>query len=290
MQDHDRLFKQLLTSFFAEFIQLFFSEIHQRIDWSSLEFLDKEVFSDQPKKRHVDLLVKVRTRKEDPLVLLIHVEHQAQSQSDFAERMFDYYCYLRIAYRLPVFPIALFSFDSPARLEPDQFLNQLLDLRVIDFKFKVIQLNRLRWSDFVRSSNPIAGALMAKMHFGVAERPIVKLQCLRLLVTLRLDPDKQKLIANFVNTYLQLTTEETKKLQQELQNMQPREAIAVQQVTNEWTKQGRREGLKLGRSQQQTKIVVNMHQKGLALDLIAAVTELRASQVEKILRKAGLTS
>ena len=46
MIDHDRLFKELLTTFFVEFLELFFPEVAAYLEPDSLEFLDKEVFTD----------------------------------------------------------------------------------------------------------------------------------------------------------------------------------------------------------------------------------------------------
>jgi hypothetical protein len=42
--EHDRLFKALLTTFFVEFLDLFFPEMNQYLNRKSIEFLDKEVF------------------------------------------------------------------------------------------------------------------------------------------------------------------------------------------------------------------------------------------------------
>ena len=41
--DHDRLFKELLTTFFIEFVELFLPEVAAYIERDSLVFLDKEV-------------------------------------------------------------------------------------------------------------------------------------------------------------------------------------------------------------------------------------------------------
>ena len=38
--DHDRLFKELLTTFFVEFLELFFPETLPYLDRDSVEFLD----------------------------------------------------------------------------------------------------------------------------------------------------------------------------------------------------------------------------------------------------------
>ncbi len=44
--DHDRLFKELLSTFFLEFLDLFFPEVTSSIEADSLTLLDKEIFTD----------------------------------------------------------------------------------------------------------------------------------------------------------------------------------------------------------------------------------------------------
>jgi len=46
MIDHDRLFKELLTAFFWEFIDLFLPEVAVYLDRDSITFVDKEIFTD----------------------------------------------------------------------------------------------------------------------------------------------------------------------------------------------------------------------------------------------------
>lgn len=43
MTDHDRLFKELLSTFFLEFLDLFRPEVGKYIERGSIVFLDKEV-------------------------------------------------------------------------------------------------------------------------------------------------------------------------------------------------------------------------------------------------------
>ena len=65
MVDHDRLFKELLRTFFSEFVELFLPEVAGYMERNHLEFLDKEVLTDIASgERHVvDLLVKARIRQ-----------------------------------------------------------------------------------------------------------------------------------------------------------------------------------------------------------------------------------
>ena len=127
--------------------------------------------------------------------LLIHVENQAQYESFFERRMFRYFAFLSHNHGLPVYPIALLSFDSPRTQQPHRYEVVIANKVILQFDYEVIQLNRLNWRDFLRHENPVATALMAKMRIDKKERPRVKLECLRLLATLKLDPARTQYLS-----------------------------------------------------------------------------------------------
>ena len=49
---------------------------------------------------------------------------------------------------------------------------------------------------------------MAKMAFKPEERVKVKLECLRMIASLKLDPARTELISGFIDTYLRLNEQE----------------------------------------------------------------------------------
>ena len=202
--DHDRLFKELLTTFFWEFVEAFLPEVAGYLDRDSVTFLDKEVFTDVTagERHEVDLVAQGRFKGHDSC-FLVHVEQQAQSQADFGRRMFRYFARLYDQHGLPVYPVVVFSHDQQ-KLELDHHEVRFPDRRVLDFRYRVIQLRRLSWRRFVNRPNPVVCALMSKMRIAPADRPRVKLECLRLLTTLRLDPARVHLISGFIDTYLHL--------------------------------------------------------------------------------------
>lgn len=242
--NHDRLFKQLISTFFIEFIELFLPQVREYLDGEvEIVPLDKEIFTDitSGDKHEVDLLMKVKFRGQDAY-FLIHVENQASAQSDFPRRMFHYFARLHEKYGLPIYPVVIFSFDTPLRREPQQYEVAFPDRSVLQFQYRVIQLNQLSWRKFVNTPNPVACALMAKMKMKPEERPKVKLECLRLLATLRLDPAKTKLIGGFVESYLTLTAEELKRFERDLEKLVPQEKESAMEVLTYWEKKGRQEG------------------------------------------------
>src|SRR5579871_1959626 len=142
--DHDRLFKELLTSFFIEFVELFRPEVAVYLDPASIEFLDKAVFTDVTvgERHEVDLLVKARFQGENAF-FLVHVENQSSTESEFPKRMFTYFARLHEKYNLPVYPVVLFSYDTPQRPEPTRYQVAFPGRTVLQFEYVVIQLNRL---------------------------------------------------------------------------------------------------------------------------------------------------
>ena len=112
---------------------------------------------------------------------------------------------------LPVYPIVVYSHDAPNKPQPGVYKIDFPDGEVLRFRYRVVQLNRLPWRRFVNSRNPAASALMAKMKLADRDRPKVKAECLRLMVTLRLDRARMRLIAGFVDTYLRLNQDATLK-------------------------------------------------------------------------------
>lgn len=103
--------------------------------------------------------------------------------------------------------------------EPQNYRVTFPDLKVLEFQFVGIQLNRLSWRDFLTQHNPVAAALMAKMNIAVSERPQVKAECLRLLTTLRLDPARMQLISGLIDTYLRLDDTEKQVFQAAISTM-----------------------------------------------------------------------
>jgi hypothetical protein len=216
--DHDQLFKQLLETFFVEFIELF------ALDLTQLTFLPQQYFTDiiDGDRKAIDILVQVPVKpnkitNSQPIhTILVHIENQATSETDFAQRIFFYFAELYRQYRIPIYPIAVFSFSKPKRSEPTQHRISLPELEVLNFNFQAIQLNRLNWRDFLQHQNPIAAALMAKMKIAKKDRPQVKVECLRLLANLQLDPARNFLISGFVDTYLRLNQKEEQVFQTEI--------------------------------------------------------------------------
>lgn len=100
---HDQLFKELIHTFFKEFLQVFFPEVHDQIDFQSIHPLSEEVFTDlhEGKMRRLDIVIETKLKGLDT-VLIIHVEPQSYKEKNFHERMYHYFSLLYNKYRKPI--------------------------------------------------------------------------------------------------------------------------------------------------------------------------------------------
>ena len=237
---HDQLFKQLIRTFFAEFMEAFFPEVQENIDFSVLKPLSEQMYTDliNGESRTVDILIETKLRNEDTIII-IHIEPQSYHQTNFNERMFQYFSLIYHRERKPILPIAVFSYDEK-RNEKNQFTISFPFLQVLTFDFLMLELRKMNWRSYIHTSNPVAAALLSKMGYSEKEKVQVKKEFLRMLVKMELNPAKAELINGFFETYLLLNEEEEEELMEEINQLDQHEAEQIFELPNSWRDKGER--------------------------------------------------
>ncbi|HEY9766884.1 MAG TPA: hypothetical protein V6C71_00050 [Coleofasciculaceae cyanobacterium] len=69
------------------------------------------------------------------------------------------------------------------------------------------------------------------MKIDKSDRPQVKAECLRLMVTLQLDPARMQLISGFVDTYLNLNPKEEANFQSQLSTIKLEQQEQIMEIT-----------------------------------------------------------
>ncbi len=203
---------------------------------------------------------------------------------------------------LPVYPILVLSFKYPLKRQSSKFQISLPDLEVINFQYRVVQLNQMNWRDFVDRPNPVASALMSKMKIAKKDRVKVKAQCLRLLVSLSLNPAKMQMISGFVDTYLDLSPLEEIEFEEEIRKFSQPIQEGVMQITTSWMRQGLEQGIAQGLEQgitqgleqgiaqglEREKVLVirllkrKFGDEGINVDLEARIMALKIDVIERL--------
>ena len=107
---HDQFFKDFFRAFFRDFLELFYPEISARLDFGTLRFLEKELFTDFPEGslREADVVAELETKNGVEELVVVHSEAQLRWERNFGERMFQYYALLWLRYRKPISPIVVY--------------------------------------------------------------------------------------------------------------------------------------------------------------------------------------
>ena len=246
--DHDALFKQLLPPFFRPFLALFLPDVAAQLTADDLLFLDKETFADllDPDRREADFVVQAKLHAQ-PTTFIIHLEHQAQADPLLHERMFRYFARFLERYQTPIFPIALCSYPKPRKPARDRYQLTILAHPILDFRYRVIQLNQLDWRDYVHTPNPLAAALMARMHMQPSERWAVKAAGLRLMAQLPMSGAERRMLGQFIDIYLPLNAVQETVFQREIATFLPPEQETLMEVMTSWERKGLAKGRVEGR-------------------------------------------
>jgi hypothetical protein len=243
---HDQLFKDLLRAFFQEFMELFFPDVAARLDFARITFLDKELFTDLPEgeQRDADLVAEAYTVDGEPELILTHIEVQAWRRGTFPARMHTYYMMLYLRHRVPVLPIAIFLSPGAGGLTEEHHYERVFDRQVVHFTYSAVGLPDMEADDYLTSDSPLACALSALMRVSKSGKAAQKYVSLRLIAGSGMDDARKMLLANVVETYLMLNTEEKTTFEQLA--AQP-EAKEVREMISVYEERGIEKGITKGK-------------------------------------------
>lgn len=227
---YDALFKELLRTFFREFMERFFPEEAARLDFSQITFLEQEIATDvgSGRQRTLDLIAQAGTRSGAAELILIHVEFEARHERDFPSLMCEHYGILRRRHRVPVLPIVVYITGGRGEEKWEEYRDKCLDETIVLFRFLRLRLKGLKAKAVVQEANPLAAALGVLGDRRGADLATVKATSLQTIGGTRLDEARQWLLVNFVQTYLPLRTEEEQRYQEMLAREEHRMAKQVQ--------------------------------------------------------------
>ncbi|MFD1416326.1 Rpn family recombination-promoting nuclease/putative transposase [Oceanobacillus jeddahense] len=282
---HDRLMKKLIKEFFEEFIEGFFPDLYSYIDFSNVTFLEQEVYLDylEGPKKEIDILATVKLHHEDK-ILHIHTEAQSTHEADFPERMFLYFSYLYAKHRKPIQPIAVLSYNREQE-EPTQFKMNTPAQEILQFNYLKLQLKKKNWREYIKSDNPAAAALLSQMGYEEHERVQVKLEFLRMITRMKINPAQVEFLYGYFETYLKLNKEEEAQMMEKMENLPEEEKEVVLQLPNSYFERGKQEGIEEGIEKGKQEVVLKLLAKGMPISEIAEITEYSEAEIEKLAGK-----
>lgn len=254
MTSHDQLFKDLLTNFFGDLLLLAAPRLARRLRPEAARFLSGELHTDLPEgsRRELDLVAEVPTRQGEPELVLVHVEVEGAARRGIGRRLWRYAMQLRLRHDRPVLSLVLFLAGGPRGISWRSESERLWETEVATFRYLAWGLGASAAERFARREEPLAWALAALMRPRRWRPARHKLECLRPIARAELDEARRFLLANCVETYLQLEGDEQadyQRLRDRDDDVEVREMEMTwaERMEKEYTERGLERGLEQGR-------------------------------------------
>ena len=81
---HDQLYKELIHNFFEEFIEVFFPDVYDNLNFQQIKPLSEEVYTSMTdgEARRLDIVIEAKLKETD-VVVIVHIEPQSYKQTNF---------------------------------------------------------------------------------------------------------------------------------------------------------------------------------------------------------------
>jgi len=296
---YDSAWKEVIENFFKFFLEFFFPEMHDKIDFTrKIEFLNTGLRSITASSdlgdRVSDVLVKVYLKDGTPryICILIHIEIQGQPRVDFMERMyiFNYRTFdKRIEEGAPVISAAILT-DDNEDYRPDEYSVRFCGfelrmkipmVKILDYKLKPEMMEKLE-----TSNNPMAIVVKAQLKNLEVKKADedtkfeVTKEMIRLCYRQGYSRDDVNVLVKFIEWVFRLSKAFEKRLKEEIKKIE--EEYKMPYLAS-WERDAIKKGMKQGMNKEKMRTAKEMLREGIDLDTVAKITGLARKQIEKML-------
>ncbi|MEM1205351.1 MAG: DUF4351 domain-containing protein, partial [Acidobacteriota bacterium] len=250
-------------------------------------------FTDPPdrERSELDVVAEVPERGGGAKLLLIHVEVEGRYRRTMGPRMLRYYRHLRLRYpKLPVLPVVLFLRGGPRGVELLEVREQVLDGPEISvFRFVAFGVSRCEAAEYLSRPEPMSWALASLMRAPGGDRVALKLGCLRPIAGADLDEARRFLLLNAVETYVELSEEESSRfaasLADETEEVRTMETTWADKLIAKGIQQGLAQGVEQGLAQGVEQGLAQGVEQGLAQGVATGRREGMVDTTVRLLEK-----
>jgi hypothetical protein len=301
--DFDSPWKDILESYFAEFMAFFFPQAYVDIDWSRKhESLDTElqqiVQDSELGKRMVDKLVNVCLKNGEESWILIHIEIQSQRETNFAKRMYVYNYRIFDRYDRFVISLAVLGDEHPS-WKPSQFGYDMWGFKV-GIEFPIIKLldYRDRWSELEENQNPFAIVVMAHLKTqetsnSYEDRKRWKSNLAKLLYKRGYDREEIIQLLKFIDWIMYLPEDLNRSFWQEIYkyeevNLMPY-VLSIERIAlKEGYEKGIQDGMQQGVQQESQRLLIqtlNIKFEAIPVSLIDKINSINSTETLEMLHR-----
>ena len=277
--DSDQLTKRLVELFFKDFLEFFCPDLAKIIDFNSVDFPNKELYSGmlEGEKTISDVLAKVNLLDGQEQYILIHLEIQSSRDVDIPRRMFRYFCNIWMKHEKPVYAFALFIDESQWREPISNVFNMEFMKTKLTYEFQLQKTKNYNYEEYLDYPNPIVTAFLIRMNYGKKSRALVKAESMkRIKKYYNLTETQTETLLHFIDRLLFLNEEETKEFKDIIKQEEYEEVNKMMLTTLQ------EEIIQEKIKNREVEIVKNLLETGYPIENIPKVTGLSLEEVKKI--------
>ena len=252
--NHDLRHKETIRLFLREYFELFFPDIADKMNFKTVQFLDKELISLFGESDHIE-----QYKIVDSLIMIeidldvinewivIHWEVQGTKPISFEERMFHIFCGVYYQFRKKVFPIAMFIDPHQWRTPvSDTFSMNVMNYPVIkDFSYQIIKLKKYEFEVFEKKApdNPLTWAYLPLTNYPKTLKPLIKAKSIKGVIKTTKNEKQKAILTSLVDTSIPLTKDEHDQFLKIIEkDAQFKEVKMFETVEEYFLEKGREEG------------------------------------------------
>jgi hypothetical protein len=299
---YDSAWKKVIRELFESFLEFFFPEIYQAVDFTKeIDFLDKELSEIHPDStpgdRIADVLVKVHLKDGTVkyICVVFHIEVQGAPRSNFMERMFIYFYRAfdkEKEEKIPVISVAILT-DDNENYRPDEYFFSLFGfelrmkipiVKIIDFKLKKELRKKLE-----TSNNPMSLVVKAQLKSHEVKKADdntkfeVTKELIRQCYKHGYAREETHVILNFYDWVIRLPGGFKDRIKEVIKKAE--EEFKMEYVPiweRDAQKIGEKRGEKRGRKEAKLETARKLIKRGVDIDIIAEATGFPKQEIEKL--------
>ena len=289
----DILWKSIIEDFFPELMAFFYPESIHLLDFSDIEFLDKEFQQLFPEsadsRRYADKLVKIRRTDGQQLWQLIHIEVQGYRDPTFEERMFRYYYRIFDRYGLSIEALVVFV-DPHANYHPKAYQVESFKTR-LSYEFHTYKLLGQDARIFEESSNPFAMVMLTALEalkakkLGDEHLLELKLKLFRKLLARGYEKNDISRLTTFIKYYMRFAKPKMNRKFDEVisEITQSEEPMGIiESILHETQKEAFAEGIEKGAKRTLSGNITKLLLKGFKAEQVVEMLEVPMPLVEEV--------
>ena len=185
-----RKIQDLITSFFAEFLEGFFPDIARSVNFDYVTFLPHH----EHLVDHSNLVVAQTEINGRKTIIFVCLEREDKPSETVDQQMYQIFSMLHDTYQMPIIPILMFQNGT---VRNQSYTISLPEFDVLTFRYLTVQVHKHKWPEYVKHNNVVAAVLLCELDFSEGERFQLHAEILKMTIRMHQIENEERLLYDY---------------------------------------------------------------------------------------------